>query len=100
VPFSHETTSHNNPTPATPPEAAEAAASSPSSSTSSTGAPTTATGAKSYSRAYPQFFEAYSAELNLSVIAIRGTDVGRIADLMLVIPSDHDAVDFLSEFRI
>lgn len=29
-----------------------------------------------------QFFEAYSAQLNLSVIAIRGTDVGRLSDII------------------
>lgn len=31
---------------------------------------------------YAQFFEAYSAKLNISVVAIRGTDVGRISDLI------------------
>lgn len=31
---------------------------------------------------HAQFFEAYSAKLNVSVVAIRGTDVGRISDLI------------------
>lgn len=31
---------------------------------------------------HAQFFEAYSEKLNVSVVAIRGTDVGRISDLI------------------
>lgn len=31
---------------------------------------------------HAQFFEAYSSKLNVSVVAIRGTDVGRISDLI------------------
>jgi len=29
-----------------------------------------------------QYFEAYSEELNVSVVAIRGTDVGRLSDII------------------
>lgn len=31
---------------------------------------------------HAQFFEAYSPRLNVSVVAIRGTDVGRLSDLI------------------
>lgn len=31
---------------------------------------------------HAQFFEAYSPKLNVSVVSIRGTDIGRISDLI------------------
>lgn len=44
---------------------------------------------------HAQFFEAYSAKLNVSVIAIRGTDVGRISDLIEDIKVSHPDAEYI-----
>lgn len=48
---------------------------------------------------HAQFFEAYSRELNVSVVAIRGTDVGRISDLIEDIKARKETTKYTVDFE-